>query len=353
MIEWIEQFRQAYKSQQPFILITVAKTGGSTPREAGSKMMVSNAESWGTIGGGNLEYQACQNARKLLHNKTSGHIQRYSLGTSLGQCCGGYVEILFELVTQDDDDFSQWQVIMSSNQAVVRLVNLDDPKYPFQAHSKPALTDHPQQNALIRFAKNMFHNRQITALQDFQISGKQTSYYIEWIKPTDFNIVVFGGGHVGQSVMHILSTLDCNLTWIENRPDQFIQKDSPAINYMVTESPENEVCNLAPGSYYLVLTHDHALDYRITQAILDRDDFVYFGLIGSQTKRKKFEHRLIQQGVKKQKLNTMNCPVGIDVIEGKSPAVVALSICAELQQVYESHQRSMQSTSLLKQVSSS
>ena len=93
---------------------------------------------------------------------------------------------------------------------------------------------------------------------------------------------------------------------------------------------EAEVGAAPPGAFYLVLTHRHDLDLRITEAILRRGDFGYLGLIGSRTKRQRFIHRFEQRGVSAAAVGRMTCPIGIEGITGKQPEVLALAVVAQL-----------------------
>ena len=87
---------------EPAVCITVHSTRGSVPREAGTWMLVFAQGEWGTIGGGHLEFQALAHARQLLTGQTHLTTLRQVLGPSLGQCCGGVVELSFELVSAAD-----------------------------------------------------------------------------------------------------------------------------------------------------------------------------------------------------------------------------------------------------------
>ena len=91
-----------------------------------------------------------------------------------------------------------------------------------------------------------------------------------------------------------------------------------------------EVAHALPGSCYLVLTHSHALDLAITEAILRRGDFAYLGLIGSRTKRSRFVHRFEQRGIAPDALARLTCPIGLPGIVGKEPEVIAVSVVAQL-----------------------
>lgn len=85
-------------------LVTVQATRGSVPREAGTWMAVLVGDVIGTIGGGQLEFQAIERARLVLMDSglTPQVVVRYALGPNLGQCCGGDVHLVFERVTSDD-----------------------------------------------------------------------------------------------------------------------------------------------------------------------------------------------------------------------------------------------------------
>jgi xanthine dehydrogenase accessory factor len=85
-----------------------------------------------------------------------------------------------------------------------------------------------------------------------------------------------------------------------------------------------------PGAFYLVLTHEHALDQRIVEAILRRDDFAFLGLIGSKTKRSKFVRRLQARDIDSAAISRMTCPIGLPGIEGKAPEVIAAAVLAQL-----------------------
>ena len=90
-----------------------------------------------------------------------------------------------------------------------------------------------------------------------------------------------------------------------------------------------------PGSYFLVMTHSHPLDFALCEAIFARRDFAWLGLIGSASKRSNFTRQLVIRGLDPDRLADLSCPIGIPGIEGKHPAVIALAVAAQLQQVRE------------------
>ena len=156
-----------------------------------------------------------------------------------------------------------------------------------------------------------------------------------------FHLQLYGAGHVGRAIATLLATLDVSVDWIDERDEEF-----PAATALGTVWPERirRVCvdavegevGLAPrGALYLVLTHNHDLDLRITDAILRRGDFAFLGLISSKTKQARFVHRFEQRGIAPEAIARMTCPIGIEGIVGKEPELIAVAVVAQLLQAQE------------------
>jgi xanthine dehydrogenase accessory factor len=97
--DWLDTLRELRQAGRPAVLVTLLAARGSTPREAGCKMVVTEADAQGTIGGGNLEFQSIRIARQVLADPVAGPLLReFPLGPALGQCCGGHASVLFEPV---------------------------------------------------------------------------------------------------------------------------------------------------------------------------------------------------------------------------------------------------------------
>jgi xanthine dehydrogenase accessory factor len=121
--------------------------------------------------------------------------------------------------------------------------------------------------------------------------------------------------------------------WIDERESELPAAALPAhIERICVEPVQAEVALAPPGAFYLVLTHSHDLDLALTQAILRRGDFGWFGLIGSKTKRARFEHRLRERGFADSLIERIVCPIGLPGIAGKEPEVIAVSLVAQLLQ---------------------
>ncbi len=154
--------------------------------------------------------------------------------------------------------------------------------------------------------------------------------------PPLFHLQLHGAGHVGRAIATLLATLDVEVDWFDQREDGFADVTNlgspwPAhIRRITIDTVEAEVRHAAAGTFYLVLTHEHALDLRIVEAILKRGDFAFCGLIGSKTKRAQFARRLEERGLSAETIDRVTCPIGIAGIAGKEPEVIAAAVVAQL-----------------------
>ncbi|MFM0737833.1 xanthine dehydrogenase accessory protein XdhC [Paraburkholderia xenovorans] len=152
-------------------------------------------------------------------------------------------------------------------------------------------------------------------------------------RPAPMHIVLFGAGHVGHALVALLGSLPCVVQWVDERDELFPDETPANVQIEATDTPDAIVDTAPPGAYFLVMTHNHALDFSLAERIMRRRDFTYFGMIGSQTKRVKFERRLLQRGVDPDRLVEMTCPIGVTGIVDKAPPAIAVAVCAELLQV--------------------
>lgn len=160
-----------------------------------------------------------------------------------------------------------------------------------------------------------------------------------WPEPEPlFHLQMYGAGHVGHAVARLLATIDCRVLWIDEREEQFphalVEGASWPLHIqtLCVDAVEDEVRHAPVNAFYLVITHNHDLDMRITEAILNRGDFGYLGLIGSKTKRARFVHRFEERGIPPQRLARMTCPIGIPGIDGKEPELIAVAVVAQMLQ---------------------
>jgi xanthine dehydrogenase accessory factor len=144
-------------------------------------------------------------------------------------------------------------------------------------------------------------------------------------------VLLFGAGHVGKAIATALAPLPFDVQWIDERPEEFPPQMSGAnVHRIITSAPLDMVAEAPLGSCYLILTHLHALDFQITEAVLRRGDFAYAGLIGSATKRRRFELTFTAHGGDPRELARLTCPIGSALQRDKRPAVIAALVAAEL-----------------------
>ncbi len=253
------------------VLVEVLQARGSAPREAGTRMLVGADRCAGTVGGGHLELKAIAQARAMLQAGDASPQSAQSAHYPLGPALGQ----------------------CCGGAVTLGFALLDDA-------------------ALLAWPRT----------------------------PARFHLQLYGAGHVGRAIARALAPLDVRVDWIDEReeefPAQFFEHGGPwpgHIRKLCVDAVESEVRHAPPGAFYLVLTHQHDLDLRITEAILQRGDFAYLGLIGSKTKKQRFVRRFEQRGIGPEVMGRLTCPIGVPGIDGKQPEVIAAAVVAQLLQV--------------------
>ncbi|MFQ5533582.1 MAG: xanthine dehydrogenase accessory protein XdhC [Sphingomonadales bacterium] len=321
MPDLLSRLRDALGNLEPAVVVTVADIEGSTPRETGARMLVTANASTGTIGGGRLEYEAIAKARLILAGRNAGTVAEFPLGPSLGQCCGGHVTILFERAAEPILTVLE---TMAKGDGVV-LTPLARPTGRLML--TPAAFAAADLPTGLKSAAN-------GALEHSQARCVRLDDGDRWlVEPTDRHeplVALFGAGHVGHALAGALAALPCRVRWIDSRAELFPDPAPAAIEVIAAVDPVQLARGLPPGSFCVVMTHSHDLDFDICEAVLKRDDFGYLGLIGSATKRRKFERRFVAKGGNAAMLDRLTCPIGIGKIKDKRPAVIATLAAAEL-----------------------
>lgn len=328
MNEWIDELSDLTAAGERAVLVSVAGIRGSAPREVGAKMIVTDAATIGTIGGGQLEYQCTRIACGMLGDEEVPALRKFPLGTAMGQCCGGVVDILFEPI---GSGLPAWlrdlRALHGQRESAVIVTDLSGnvAKSVVTANGVFGKVDKTAA-AIVTMARE--------GLQAGRTAHRIDDWFFEAVVGSDFNIAVFGAGHVGSAVVQALSTLDCNIRWVDSRRNIF-RASAANVRTIESSDPALEVAAMPANSCYLVMTHSHSVDFGICDRILRRDDVIYCGLIGSISKRRRFEKRFREQGLQEQAINRLVCPIGVAGISGKKPAEIAVAAAAELLQVYE------------------
>lgn len=259
-MDWLAGLTHLRGQGRAGVLVTLTAVRGHAPREAGAKMVVGEASTWDTIGGGNLEATAVARARTLLREGATGPetlllALSSHVATEHGrQCCGGEVTVLLE---------------------------------PLPA------------------------------------------------RPT---VAVFGVGHVGHELARILSRLPIHLHLVDSRPGQLTDErladthgGAADVHLHHAPAPEAILRTLPAGALVYVMSHDHAEDLVLCDAALRRGD-LRVGLIGSAAKWSRFRVRLRAEGHADAAIGSIRCPIGLPSVTGRSPAVIAIAVAAEVVQ---------------------
>ncbi|WJF90970.1 xanthine dehydrogenase accessory protein XdhC [Paraburkholderia bonniea] len=328
MQTWLADLQQLLTHGDAVVLVTVARVEGSAPREAGTRMIVTRDAARHTIGGGHLEWKAIESARQVLREGTRvphlRRLERFALGPSLGQCCGGAVVLAFERL--DIGDLGWVTTLarrLASGTSTVRSVS-------FGASAEAVLLSEPE--AGVERADCLLWEHAEAA------PGGSTALLTETIAPREFAIELFGAGHVSTALVHVLATLPCRVRWVAEPGAPFPAPDTlPAANLRLEHSADfaQAVAQAAPHSYFIVMTQHDPHDLALAEHILRRGDAAFFGLLGSHAKRQQFEHRLAAIGIDPAQIARMHCPLGVAGITEKSPESIAIATAAQLLQALE------------------
>lgn len=293
---WLDRLAALDAAGAPAVLVTVAAAFGSSPREASARMIVTSDRLYGTIGGGNLEYRATAEAREMLAGGVDCVLKDYPLGPALEQCCGGYVKLHYERIA------------------------------PGAAWVRAARAAGPDGVLVTDTASSVSARRIEMRHGNIPEAGKDVT--VERLSDDRPLVLLFGAGHVGRALAPMLAAAACRVRWIDSREDLLTGVEG--VETVAAADPAAVVQEAPTGAWYLVMTHSHRLDEDICTAVLQRGDFSFLGLIGSATKRARFEARFREAGIPEATIARLTCPIGIGGITSKQPGAVAVATAAQV-----------------------
>jgi xanthine dehydrogenase accessory factor len=163
--------------------------------------------------------------------------------------------------------------------------------------------------------------------------GGEVSLFFEVFNAKQWQIAVFGAGHVAQSLVRLLMTLDCRVTCLDSRAEWLDRlPQGERLKKVCAQNLPAEVTHLAPDSYLLLMTQGHATDLPILLEILRTRVPHYLGVIGSDVKGKKLRQELKEAGFTPEQISVLRCPMGLP-LGGNSPGEIAVSMAAQILQV--------------------
>ena len=306
-----------------FVLATVVKAEGSTPRETGAQMFIAEDRLYATIGGGALELDAIKCARAMLEAPPGDAWLRrtevYPLGPALNQCCGGSVRVLLEHVRRSD----RAEVFDENNHPKRLLRPLSSGAPPIEVPNKPPAADLP--SFLAARAEGVGGEPLLVTAK-----GDEGEWFLDRAPRSKLILYLYGAGHVGREVVRVFAGMPVEVYWLDETVDRFPEAVPDNVHCM----PATPLARLAdyapPEACHVVMTCSHALDLEICHAVLKKNAFRFLGLIGSKTKKRRFQKRLGELGVIENDIARMTCPIGLERVAGKEPAIIAVSLAAQL-----------------------
>lgn len=308
----LEAIRNELAKGKDCLLATIIASSGSTPRSSGAYMVIGDAgRIYGTIGGGSLEYNAILQGQQQIA-KQENFLYEYTLtmegSAELGMICGGQCTILYQYLCQEDLPLiDKWLAISQSKEPYWLLLPVAEGKLQVLQGSSDF-----KRNGLVKMGSAQYYAEQ------FNFDGK---------------VYIFGGGHLAQEVVPLLSHLGFRCVVIDDReeftkPELFLAAEA----VLLADFKElHKVVQLTEKDYAAVMTRGHLHDVDVERFVLN-SPVSYIGVVGSRRKAKITKDILLDEGFSEAQLARIITPIGLD-IGSETPAEIAISIAAQLIQV--------------------
>lgn len=310
------------------MIVTVTKSAGSAPRGAGSRMIVlADGTSYGTIGGGSIEYEAAKQALLGIRQQTSfwrSFVLRANDAADLGMVCGGQVTAYFQYVSHENDIFlKQCRSLLAdwdqSKQLWLLLDLTEESNWNFQYGTNFTDTlQSPLPNSGAALPEEP---------AEYTIDSRH--YYIEPLIKAG-TVYIFGGGHVAQELVPLLAQLDFRCVVFDDRQEFSNPERFPSACRCITGNFEqlSELIDFHPEDYVCIMTRGHLCDYIVQKQVM-QTPVSYIGIMGSRRKRQALREKLLADGFTDEEIDRCKSPIGLS-IGAETPAEIAVSIAGEL-----------------------
>lgn len=326
MKKLIEQTLSLLKSGGDAVLVSVIASSGSTPRGAGAMMLVRrDGKSFGTIGGGRVEFEAQKHAAEVYAAGESGSVG-YNLAPNdvadLGMICGGKVTVYFQYISPNDADMAELLGYLAA------AFERGEKTWLIRKFSGEKVTDtgiYGEKGLL--FGRSMKENEILPLLKPCSVLSGE--YYVEPMV-REGRVYVFGGGHVSQQLVPVLAKVGFRVVVYEDREEFSRPELFPAAEGIIrgdfTRIADN--VTITGADYVVIMTRGHQNDFDVLNQTL-RTKASYIGCIGSRAKVAKTKQRLKEAGVEEKDIERMISPIGLE-IEAETPEEIAISIAAQM-----------------------
>lgn len=290
-------------------------------------LVLENGTSYGTIGGGNVEYVSIQHAREVLKQKqscTRGFALHPDQVADLGMICGGDVVIFFQYISWENQDFydlctrilkswdknentwlifditeeTVWKAGLYEEQEGLTGLELSDPSPLLQTKAVQKVLD-----------------------------GRK--YYCEPLVQKG-RVYIFGGGHVAQALVPVLARLEFRCVVFDDReafsnPQVFPEAEQCILGDFNRIS---DYLSIQPQDYVCIMSRGHQYDYLIQKQILTTPAY-YIGVMGSRKKKEVIRQKLLADGFSQEDISRITTPIGLDIL-AETPEEIAVSIAGQL-----------------------
>ena len=228
MHDWCETLARELRKGRQVVMVTAVEVLGSAPCAPGAKLIVSSHDAvLGTIGGGNLEYTAIDQARKLAASDRAVLLQSLPLGPVLSQCCGGRVTLLFERFAPEQSAWFAEKIVLGG-----QFTTTIDPKFYRREHSPGS---------------------SLAVLSELSAGSLADGNWVEPVRPQRRQVVIFGGGHIGKALINILAEAPCDVLVVDPRGE--VAEDLASVARVIaTSSPAAMDQWWRRGSIAVILT---------------------------------------------------------------------------------------------------
>ena len=322
MRELLRQLVHALEKGRNVELVTVLASSGSTPRGAGAVLAVfPDGTSSGTVGGGNVEYEAQKLAGELLKTGENALREfRFVQGdaASLGMVCGGDVTLHFHyLDASDAHTVAVFRTLLdaTAGSADTWLVR----KLDGAAVTAMGLAGRTGVKYLEEVPAGLLENRAVFRDGWFALPAVRGG-----------KVYIFGGGHVSQALVPAVAAVGFRPVVYDDRPEfadpaLFPQAEAALCGPFTALSEQIQVM---PDDYVVIMTRGHQADYEVLTQTL-RSGAKYIGCIGSKKKLSICRDRLLAAGFTAEEYAKVHAPIGL-AIGAETPEEIAVSVTAEM-----------------------
>lgn len=351
-LDMITKLLSLLEGGQDAALAVITRTAGSTPRETGTKMIVTaDREIYGTVGGGlgeEIIKRECLKALEIRNSFTHHISLTGDITANEGMICGGTMDVFVDYISKEDE-YSR-KVLTKYVQSVHKN---EKPVLVMSTGIKGEAPVTPGRKVVILAGGYLIGDLGSAGLNSLAASAadaagknikpglitaqldntRQVEFFIE---PGILNpeVLILGGGHIALPLVSIASLLGFKVTVVDDRQEFANAGRFPGAYRVICDSFEAtlERLDIGPGTYTIIVTRGHQHDRDCLRKVITCPA-AYIGMIGSRKKIKAVMNQLAEEGIPREKLAAVYSPIGLD-IRAETPAEIAVSIMAEVINVY-------------------